>query len=141
MRVSLKNMIDLTSAIKFIESDAFWLFGAKEWQRVLYDYIPHKTDQLRQKNVKYEPKEIHYNAPHSNFIYYGMKMVDPVYKVGGFTKDGGETWFSRRGVKKVVTSTPLKMKNGSRLWDKKAISEKKDLILIRSMQNYIDKIL
>ena len=25
------------------------------------------------------------------------------------------------------------------LWDKKAISEKKDLILIRSMQNYINK--
>lgn len=138
MIISVKNMINLTSAMKLIESDAFWLFGAKEWQRVLYDDIPHDKNLLRQ-NVEYQPKEIIYKSPHSNFIYYGMKMVDPVYKVGGFTSDGGITWFSRPGVKKVVTSTPLKMKNGSRLWDKKAISEKKDLILIRSMQNYINK--
>lgn len=138
MKISIEDRIDLTPAMKLIESDAFWLFGAKEWQRVLYDYIPHNTNLLRQ-NVGYQPKKIIYKAPHSNFIYFGMKMVDPMYKVGGFTNDGGITWYSRPGVKKVITSTPLRMKNGSRLWDEKAMSEKKDLILIRSMQNYINK--
>ena len=138
MKISIEDRINLTPAMELIQSDDFWLFGAKEWQRVLYDLIPHDKNQLRQ-NVGYQPKQIIYKSPHSNFIYYAMKMVDPVYKVGGFTKDGGITWYSRPGVKKVVTSTPLKLKNGSRLWDKKAISEKKDLILIRSMQNYINK--
>lgn len=137
MKVTVENRINLKPAYNLVESDKFWLFSAKEWQRVLYDYIPHDTNQLRQ-NVSYMPKEIHYKTPYSNYIYYGMKMVDPKYKVGGFTKDG-VTWWSRPGVKKVETSKPLNLKNGSRLWDKKAVSEKKDLILIRSMQNYIDK--
>ena len=138
MKISVQNKINLLPGRKFIEGDDLWLFGAKEWQRVLYDDIPHDKNQLR-RNVEYKPKEIHYKSPHSNLIYFGMKMVDPMYKVGGFTNDGGITWYSRPGVKKVATSTPLRMKNGSRLWDKKAISEKKDLILIRSMQNYINK--
>ena len=138
MKISIEDRIDFTPATKLIESDAFWLFSAKEWQRVLYDLIPHNTNSLRQ-NVGYQPGKIIYKSPHSNFIYYGMKMIDPLYKVGGFTTDGGITWYSRPGVSKVLTTTPLKMKNGSRLWDKKAISEKKDLILIRSMQNYINK--
>lgn len=137
MKVTVENRISLKPVYNLIESDKFWTFGAKEWQRVLYDYIPHDTGRLRQ-NVLYKPKEIHYKALYSNFIYYGMKMVDPKYRVGGFTKDG-IIWWSRPGVRKIKTSKPLNLKNGSRLWDKKAISEKKDLILIRSMQNYIDK--
>ena len=136
MKVTVENRINLNPVYNLIESDKFWRFSAKEWQRVLYDYIPHDTNQLRQK-VKYKPKEIEYLSPYSTYIYYGMKMVDPQFKVGGFTKDG-VTWKSRKGVKKVETSEPLMLKNGSRLWDKKAVSEKKDLILIRSMQNYID---
>ena len=137
MSVTVINKINLTPAMRLIESDAFWLYGAKEWQRAMYDIIPHDSNQLRQ-NVTYRPKEIEYNAPHSKFIYYGEKLIDPQYKVGGFTYDG-VTWWSRPGVKKVPSGQMLKLKNGSRLWDKKAISEKKDLILIRSMQNYIDQ--
>ena len=136
MKVTVENRINLKPAKDLIKGNNLWLFGAKEWQRILYDYIPHDTSLLRQK-VKYRPKEIEYLSPYSRYIYYGMKMVDPQFKVGGFTKDG-VTWWSRPGVKKVETGESLKMKNGSRLWDKKAVSEKKDLILIRSMQNYID---
>ena len=57
MKVSITEKIDLTPAIKKIESDEFWLFGAKEWQRLLFDYIPHNTGHLRQ-NVTYVPKTI-----------------------------------------------------------------------------------
>lgn len=138
MKISLKNEINLTPAIKLINDPTFWTYGAKEWQRVLYDYIPHDTSMLRQ-NVAYKPGTIEYREPYSRYIYFGMKKVDPKYKVGGFTSDGGITWFSRPGVKKIITNIPLNLRNGSRLWDKKAISEKKDLILIRSMQNYIDR--
>ena len=139
MKIRVVDKIDLSPATRLIKDDKFWLFSAKEWQRVLYDYIPHDTNQLRQ-NVAYKPGEIEYKAPYSRYIYYGMKMVDPKYKVGGFTRDG-IVWWSRPGVGKIVTGTPLKLKNGSRLWDKKAISEKKDLIFIKSMQKYIDKVL
>lgn len=138
MKVSVKNEINLTPAIKLINDPQFWTYGAKEWQRVLYDYIPHDTNMLRQ-NVAYKPKEIEYREPYSRYIYHGVKMIDPKYKVGGFTTDGGITWFSRPGIKKIKTDIPLNLRNGSRLWDKKAISEKKDLILIRSMQKYIDR--
>ena len=138
MKVTVESKIDFTPAMRKIESKTFWLYAAKEWQRVLYDYIPHDTNQLRQ-NVEYKPKEIHYRVPYAAYIYFGVKMVDPKYGVGGFTNDGGETWFSRKGVKKKRTNIPLKMKNGTRLWDKKAIQDKKDRILIRSMQNWIDR--
>lgn len=137
MRISVIDSINVSPATKLIKSDKLWLFSAKEWQRVMYNDIPHDTNGLRQR-VSYKPKEIHYKSPHSFYIYFGMKMVDPKYKVGGFTYDG-VVWWSRPGVRKVVTGEKLKLKNGSRLWDKKAISEKKNLILIRSMQNYIDR--
>ena len=138
MKISIINQINLTPAIKQINDPQLWLFGAKEWQRILYDYIPHETNMLRQ-HVAYRPGEIEYKESHSRFIYYGIKMVNAKYKVGGFKSDGGITWFSRPGIKKVKTDIPLNLRNGSRLWDKKAISEKKDLILIKSMQGYIDR--
>lgn len=137
MKVSITEKIDLTPAIKKIESDEFWLFGAKEWQRLLFDYIPHNTGQLRQ-NVTYVPKTITYKSPYAAYIYYGNKMVDPQFNVGGFTNDG-VTWWSRPGVRKKQTSERLNLKNGSRLWDKKAIQDKKDLLLVRSMQNWINR--
>ena len=34
-------------------------------------------------------------------MYYGVPYVDPLYKVSGFTNDGGVTWFSRTRSKKV----------------------------------------
>lgn len=139
MKAKIINEINLTSAIKQINNPQLWLFTAKEWQRILYDYIPYDTNMLRQ-NVAYRPREIEYKEPYASYIYYGMKMLDPKYKVGGFAFDGIQ-WFSRPGVKKIRTDIPLNLRNGSRLWDKKAISEKKDLILIRSMQNYIDRVL
>ena len=89
MKVTVESKIDFTPAMRKIESKTFWLYAAKEWQRVLYDYIPHDTNQLRQ-NVEYKPKEIHYRVPYAAYIYFGVKMVDPEYGVGGFTNDGGE---------------------------------------------------
>lgn len=136
MKVTVKNEINFSEAMQKIESDEFWKFAAHEWWRCYYDLVPHDTSNLRNQ-VKIKPKQIEHFAPYSAYIYFGMKMVDPEYQKGGFTADG-ITWWSRPGVKKVKTGTKLNLKNGSRLWDKKAKQEKKDLVLIRSMQRWID---
>ena len=138
MNVTVTSKIDFSEAMKKIESDEFWKFAAHEWWRCYYDIVPHDTNNLRNQ-VKVKPKEIEHFAPYAAYIYFGMKMVDPKYKVGGFTNDNGVTWWSRPGIKKVTTGMPLKLKNGSKEWDKKAKQEKKDLILIRSMQKWIDQ--
>lgn len=138
MNVSVTSKIDLTPAMKKIQSDEFWKFAANEWWRAYYDYVPHDTNNLRQ-NVTIKPKTITHNVPYAAFIYMGVLMIDPKYKVGGFTADGGITWFSRPSVKKVVSGKTLHMKNGTRLWDEKAKQEKKDLLVIKSMQRWIER--
>lgn len=138
MKVTVESKIDFTPAMRKIESDEFWKDAAHEWWRLYMDYVPRDTTHL-QKKVHIRPKEIEHYMDYAAYIYFGVKMVDPKYGVGGFTNDGGETWFSRKGVKKKRTNIPLKMKNGTRFWDKKAIQDKKDRILIRSMQNWIDR--
>lgn len=138
MIVSSDIKINLSPAMKEINSDEFWLFGAHEWHRIYSDYVPHNTGMLRDK-VTYRPKEIEHFMPYAQFIYHGIVMVDPKFGVGGFTNDGGVSWFSRPGVKKINSGRPLNLKNGSKEWDKKAKQDKKDLILIRSMQSWIDR--
>lgn len=138
MNVTVINKIDFSAAMRKIQSNDFWKFAAHEWWRLYYDYVPHDTNNLRNK-VRIKPKEIEHSAPYANFIYRGALMADPKFNVGGFTGDGGITWFSRPGIKKVKTNRMLKMKNGTRLWDEKAKQEKKDLLLIKSMQKWIDK--
>lgn len=124
---------------KKFDNDTLWLFAAKEWKRLYSQYVPHNTGQLRD-NVTYKPKTITHISPYSKFIYYGMKMVDPVYRVGGFTSDGINFW-SRPGVKKKKTNSELVLKNGYRLWDKKAIQEGKDKDLAVAIGNWTKQII
>ena len=138
MNIAVTNKIDFAPAMRKIESDKFWKFSAHEWHRIYSGYVPNDTGNLRDK-VKIKPKEIEHYMPYARYIYYGVLMSDPKYNVGGFTNDGGINWFSRPGVKKVVSGRRLHMRNGTRLWDEKAKQEKKDLLLIKSMQNWIDK--
>lgn len=138
MNISVVSKIDFNAAMQKIESDEFWEYAAREWWRAYYDYVPHDTNTLRQR-VEIKPKTITHIAPYAAVIYNGVLMVDPKYGVGGFTGDGGVTWFSRPGVKKVASGRMLHMRNGTRLWDEKAKQEKKDLLLVRSMQKWIDR--
>lgn len=138
MNVTVVSKINISAAMQKIESDSFWLYAAVQWHRLYYDYVPHNTSILR-NSVHYRPKEIEHFAPYAHYIYNGIVYVDPVFGVGGFTNDGGVTWFSRKDVKKKRSNRKLKMKNGYMEWDKKAIQDKKDLMLIRSMQGWIDR--
>lgn len=137
MDIKVENNINFTPLIKICKNDDLWFFAAKEWQRLIFDKIP-KRDGNLSRLVTIKPRRIIYRSPYSAYIYYGRKMVDPVYKCGGFTKDG-INWYSRKGVKKIVTKKYLKLSNGFREWDKAAIAEKKDDLLIEGMQKYIIK--
>lgn len=136
MNVTIVNNIDLKPVFDFIQDDKFWLDAAKEWERLIKDYVPEDTGDLKRK-VKLRPGEIEYFAPYSRYIYFGKVMVDR-NKKGGYTKNKGITWHSRHE-KKVVTNKPLNLKNGYAEWDKRAIQEKKDLLLVQSMQRWIDR--
>ena len=138
MKVIFQNKINLKTTLSKLESDDLWLFAAHEWHRLYSKYVPHDTGQLRD-NVSIKPKEITHNAPYSRFIYYGVQMVDPQYGVGGFTNDGGISWFSRPGVKKIMSGKSLNLKNGSKEWDKAARRDKKDKTLATTMQGWIEK--
>ena len=138
MNISITSKVTIKPAMQKINSNDFWKEAAHEWWRIYYDYVPHDTGQLR-NNVQIKPREIVHKEPYASFIYYGALMVDPEFDVGGFTHDGGISWFSRPGVKKRISGRMLHLKNGSREWDKKAKLDKKDELLARSMQNWIDR--
>lgn len=129
--------IDLSRVKTQLQSDELWKEAANTWHTAYYDYVPHDTNMLR-NNVEVKPKEIEHESPYSRYIYRGNLYVDPKYKKGGFTADGSVFW-SRPGVRKKKTGTALVMKNGCAKWDVKAKQDKKDLLVVRSMQEWIEK--
>lgn len=53
-------------------------------------------------------------GPHVRYLYHGMLMVDPKYKIGAFHNPVTGQFWSRRGIKKIETDTPLKFKGGGK---------------------------
>lgn len=104
--VKVETKLNVPRILNKVENNQFGLFLAHEWKRLINPFTPHRTGNL-ERNAEYKPFQIKYISPYSAYQYYGVLYVDPLYKVGGFTKDGGITWFSRPGVKKVPTTTPL----------------------------------
>ena len=103
---SVKVELNIPKIVDKVTNDRFGTFLAHEWKKHINPYTPHRTGNL-ERNVIYRPFEIEYLSPYSQYQYYGVLYVDPLYRVGGFTNDGGITWFSRPGIKKVPTVTPL----------------------------------
>lgn len=142
LKIRVKDKTNFSKAIKKTEGSDFMLYAAREWHRLIEDWVPKKTGRLN-SDAELKPGKIIYRAPYASYIYRGYLFVDPVYKVGGFTGDGKSFW-SRRGVKKTPTAKKLDYSKNinpkaSCRWDQKAISEKQDLLLIRSMQKWIDR--
>ena len=104
--VETKVTLNMPRILNKVENDNFGLFLAHEWKRLINPYTPHRGGNL-ERNVEYKPFQIKYISPHSHYQYYGVLYVDPLFRVGGFTNDGGVTFFSRPGIKKVPTTTPL----------------------------------
>lgn len=112
MIVTSINKINIDPVLKKLGGDEFGYFSANMWYRRLDDYVPYRTGQLAEKNIKITPWQIEYYAPYSDIIY-----------------------FNKRGVK--FRDDPHS-KAGAK-WDERAIQEKQDQQLAREMQGWINK--
>lgn len=101
-------------------------FASNEIRRLSDDYVPFDSGSL--KNTAYITPlgdEIVYPMPYAQYMYGGMLMVDPITKKGAFYNPVTNRYWSRPGVQKELTSTPLhyagEPKRGShwaeRMWD------------------------
>lgn len=143
-KISAKVELNIPRILDKVENDKFGLFLAHKWKRLINPYTPHRTGNL-ERNVVYRPFEIEYLSPYSHYQYNGALYVDPLYKVGGFTKDGGITWFSRPGIKKVNTGRPLNYlkdhnPQATGHWDQAAEKAGQKEKLIRAANLYLQKL-
>lgn len=141
--MKLKVQTNDKEVLKIIEGDELGNFASHKWKRLINPYTPHKTGNL-ERNVEYKPWEFIYLSPYSFYVYNGSLFVDPTYKVGGFTNDGGITFFSRPGVKKINSGKPLNYSKehnskATKEWDKAAIRDKQDKKLANAMQGWVNK--
>ena len=124
-----------------LKNPSFGLYLAHGWKRLINPYTPHR-EGLLENNVTYEPFIIHYNSPYAHYMYNGIVYVDPIFNVSGFTKDGGVTWVSRPGVKKIPsgrTFNYIKDHNpyATHHWDKAAEQAGKKEQLISAANKYL----
>lgn len=137
------SKINFNSIYKKIEGDELGLFASYSWKRHINPYTPHRTGNL-ERNVTYKPWEFEYLSPYAQYQYNGSQYVDPLYQVGGFTRDGGVTFFSRRNIKKIDSGKPLNYskehnKKASKEWDKAAIRDKQDEKLACEIQRWVNR--
>ncbi len=131
MRVSAKIQINEQKHILAMQDDAFWLYAANEWWKLVTPYAPMETGTTSEM-VEVRPKEFEYLSPQTHYLYKGELMVDP---------DTGSSW-ARQGAKKVYTGKELNISKdrhplASKEWDKAAEPFQKPK-LARAMQEYID---
>lgn len=96
-------------------------------------YMPVKNGTLVQRtqalNLKTRGEVYLYdpNLPYGHYQYEGIVYKDPVYNAGGFT-DGDGNWWSRKGVKKVMSDQPLFYTNplAEAHWEEVAIKNHKN---------------
>ena len=143
--VKVDVKLNMPRIMNKVENDTFGMVMAKEWKRLIDPYTPHR-DGFLERNILLAPFTITYKMPYSHYVYYGVPYVDPLYKVSGFTNDGGVTWFSRPGVKKVPdTSKHFNYsKDPNQLatdhWDQKASQAGKTEQLGRIVTNYLGRL-
>lgn len=143
MNINVSVKLDIKPAMKILGGDEFGKFAAHEWHRVITPYVPHREGNL-ERNVTYRPWEFEYNQPYSAYMYGGHVYVDPVYDVGGFPINGGTSFFSRKGVKKVESKRGFKYSKGHnpkacKEWDKAAVRDGKNKELAEALQGYVNK--
>lgn len=140
--MKLKVMLKDKEVIQKTEGKELGNFASHEWHRLISPYTPHKKGNL-ERNVEYKPWEFIYLSPYGPYVYNGDLFVDPVFEVGGFTPDGGVTFFSRPGVKKINSGKPLNYSKehnskATREWDKAAIRDKQDKKLAHAVQGWVN---
>lgn len=142
MSVKLEVKINSPKILAKTQTPAFGLFTSTEWKRLIDPYVPRDTGNLM-NNIKLRPFEIEYTSPYSHYMYNGMMYADPATGAGGyFSSSYG--WFSRKGVKKIETTTPLNYRTDSNPyatdhWDIKAENAGKKQILYKELTLFINR--
>lgn len=142
--VKVHVQLNMPRILNKVENDKFGLFLIKEWKRLINPFTPHRNGQL-ENNVVYRPFAVTYKEPYSHYMYYGILYVDPVYGVGGFTNDGGITWFSRPGIAKVPSARGFDYRKDHNAqatdhWDAAAEKAGQKQKLVESANKYLRRI-
>ena len=135
MQIKVESNINVPKNLAKVRDEAFWLFGASTYHRLMSPYVPFETGTL-DETVKIKggemKGEVEYFAPHAHYIYEGKLMVDP---------ETGSS-YAKKDSKKVYTGKSLNISKkkhslASARWDKAAEPTQKGK-LIASMQSYAD---
>lgn len=133
--------LNMPQILDKVQNNKFGLMLINEWYRLISPYTP-RRDGLLMQNVTLKPFKVTYNSPYSGYMYRGIVYVDPIYKVGGFTNNGGETWWSRPGIQKVPSGKPFNYRTDKNPfatdhWDKKAEQAGEKDKLIQAANEYL----
>ena len=140
IKLDLSSVKDELEKLDFLARNKVLKFAANEIMRLSDDYVPFDSGTL--KNSAYVTElgdEIVYPSPYAQYMYQGKLMVDPITKKGAFYDPITNRYWSRPGVKKELTDTPLNYagapKRGAH-WVEKAWGEHKEDV-IESIEKYI----
>lgn len=140
IKLDLSSVKDELEKLDFLARNKVLKFAANEIMRLSDDYVPFDSGTL--KNSAYVTElgdEIVYPSPYAQYMYQGKLMVDPITKKGAFYDPITNRYWSRPGVKKELTDTPLNYagapKRGAH-WVEKAWEEHKEDV-IESIEKYI----
>ncbi len=90
-------------------------------------YMPYRTGatiKLMTIRTDVRKPQVVVDTPYARYLYYGMLMVDPITGKGAFYNPDTDRYWSRPGVRKVLTNTPLKFNTGKNpqagpYWDRR----------------------
>ncbi len=140
---SIKVELNMPQILDKVQNDNFGKFLITEWTRLIQPYTPHRNGDL-ERNITIKPFEATYNMPYSGYMYRGIVYVDPIYKAGGFTNNGGETWWSRPGVAKEPSEKRFNYRQDKNPfatdhWDKAAEQAGQTKKLAEAAMKYLNK--
>lgn len=109
-------------------------------------YVPYSSSILKKSaRVTAEGDAIIYDTPYAKYHWYGKLMVDSKTGKGCFVftdpKTGNVVFYSRKGVKKVLTDTDMKYNNGplrGPRWAERCWIDRKDEIC-KSLEEYAER--
>lgn len=111
--------IDMSSADEIIQKHGLAPGGmiqkmlTNEILKISDPYTPFLTGVMKNSaTIAIDGTAIFYNTPYARYLWNGKLMVDPITKKGAFFKEGYGYW-SRPGVQKELTETPLKYHGSS----------------------------
>lgn len=140
-RIDIKPVAEILKRHGLNEGGAVTLFLRNEVDRYSDPYIPFKKANLKNNKSYPNPYSIKYNSPYARIHYHGKVMIDPVYKVGGFYNKKTKSWYSRRGVKKVVSNKNFKYNEAPKrgaYWDKRMWNDRGKEIC-NNLEDFIKK--